>query len=124
VLYRVRPTTCLQIAVIGREAGAELVGGLAVSARDVPPAPGADGTLMARRAISEDHRRSAHYEPVSYRPAQVNARFDLGFAVGLVVVIIACRRLSGGISGAPRRRLVGAAYRPRRGRRLDSAACP
>jgi len=35
----------LQIAVIGREAGAELVGGLAVSARDVPPAPGANGTL-------------------------------------------------------------------------------
>lgn len=65
-----------------------------------------------------------HYEPVPYRPAQVNARFDLGFAVGLMVVIIASRRLSGGISGAPRRRLVGAAYRPRRGRRLDSAACP
>ena len=36
--------------VIGREAGAELVGGLAVSARDVPSAPGANGTLMARRA--------------------------------------------------------------------------
>ena len=44
--------TCLQIAVIGREAGAELVGGLAVSARDVPPAPGANGTLMARRAVA------------------------------------------------------------------------
>ena len=45
-------STCLQIAVIGREAGAELVGGLAVSACDVPPAPGANGTLMARRAVA------------------------------------------------------------------------
>jgi hypothetical protein len=42
--------TSLQIAVIGRQTGAELGGGLAASDRDVPSVTSVNGTLMARRS--------------------------------------------------------------------------
>ena len=42
---------CVQIAVIGRQAGAELGGGLAARDRDVPMMTWVNGTLMARRPV-------------------------------------------------------------------------
>jgi hypothetical protein len=78
---------------------------------------------MARRAVAGITGDLRITSPSRTAPRRSTPGLT-GFAVGLMVVIIACPRLSGGVSGAPRRRLVGAAYRPRRGCRLDSAACP
>jgi hypothetical protein len=51
---------CLQIAVISRQMGAELGGGLAASDRDVPPITRANGTLMARRRPQAGRSPTCH----------------------------------------------------------------
>ena len=67
-------TPCLQIAVIDRPAVAELGLGLAVSDRRVPFAPGANGTVMARRGGGRSAGAAGHAGRAVSRPAHRRIR--------------------------------------------------